>query len=141
MPYRTLWRLGLLVALLPTMPSPASADRGGGHGGWHHGGHHGCCRGGTRFFLGLNFGFPFYPAYPYYPPAYYYPPSVVYTLPPVVYAPPPVTYQAPQSRITLGHDVGQGCREYTAPATVGGQIVQSYGIACPRPDGSWQIVN
>jgi surface antigen len=37
--------------------------------------------------------------------------------------------------------VVQGCREYTAPVNVGGRIVQSYGTACLRPNGSWQIVN
>jgi len=49
--------------------------------------------------------------------------------PAVVYqAPPPVAYyqapyQAPQAGIALGRDVGQGCREYTAPVTVGGRVV------------------
>jgi hypothetical protein len=88
----------------------------------------------SRFFFGFSaYGpvAPYYPAYPYYPPYYYAPP-------PVAYAPPPLTSQAP---ITLGAEVGQGCREYTAPITVGGQVVQGYGVACPRSDGSWQIVN
>ena len=97
---------------------------------------------GTHYFFGFNaYGpvAPYYPAYPYYPPySYYYaPPPVVYAPPPVAYAPPPIS-QAPAR---LGSEVGQGCREYTANVAVGGQIVQSYGTACPRADGTWQIIN
>jgi hypothetical protein len=135
--------LGLFSLALLATALPAAADgwhRGGG-GGWHHGdggGHH-----GSSVFLGFNFAAPVYPRYAYpYPYPYYYGPPVVYQAPPpVVYqAPPPVAYQAPSSGIALGRDVGQGCREYTAPVNVGGRLVQGYGIACPRPDGTWQIV-
>jgi hypothetical protein len=130
MSLRTLPFLGLLAALTAAAPAPALAHFHGGHGGRFHHFHHSCCFSPSRFFLGLNFAFP-----AWYPPApYYYPP------PPVVYAPPAVAYPA-QPSVALGRDVGQGCREYTAPVTVGGQVVQSYGIACPRSDGSWQIVN
>jgi hypothetical protein len=118
----TVFSLGLLAAA-----PPAAADS------WHHGGwgHHGCCRSGV--FLGFNFAVPAYPTYAY--PYYYAPP------PAVVYQAPPVTYSQPlQPSIALGPEVGQGCREYTAPVTVGGRVVQGYGVACPRPDGSWQIV-
>src|SRR5690242_1246169 len=115
--------LGLLAA-----PPPATADSWHHGGGWGHGHGH-----SDNLFLGFNFAAPVYPAYPY--PYYYYPPPAV-----VYQAPPPVAYQAPQSGIALGRDVGQGCREYTAPVNVGGRIVQGYGVACPRADGSWQIV-
>jgi hypothetical protein len=125
--------LGLLGA---TPPAAADSWRhdGWGHGGW---GHRGCCRDGSRVFLGFNFAAPVYPGYAY--PSYYYyapPPAVVYQ------APPPAAYDQPppQPGIALGREVGQGCREYTAPVTVGGRVVQGYGVACPRPDGSWQIV-
>lgn len=95
-----------------------------------------------RVFFGFGaFGpvapyYPYYPAYPY--PTYYYAP------PPVAYAPPPVAYAPPggsQAPLHLGSTAGQGCREYTATVAVGGQLVQSYGTACPRGDGSWQIIN
>ncbi len=33
------------------------------------------------------------------------------------------------------------CREYTATALVGGSRQETYGTACYRPDGSWEIVN
>lgn len=131
-----MWRalaLGLVSLGLLAAAPPAVADS------WHHGGggHHGCCGHGNSVFLGFNFAAPVFPGYGYaYPYPYYYgpPPAVVYQ------APPPVAYSAPPSGIALGRDVGQGCREYTAPVTVGGRVVQGYGIACPRPDGSWQIV-
>lgn len=121
--------LGLLAA---SPPAVADSWR---QGGWGH--RHGCCSHGNSFFLGFNFAAPVYPgyAYPYY---YYPPPAVVYQAPPAAYYQAP--YQAPQSGIALGRDVGQGCREYTAPVNVGGRVVQGYGIACPRADGSWQIV-
>ncbi len=96
----------------------------------------------TRFFFGFNaYGpvAPYYPAYPYYPPYYYAPPPVAY------YAPPPVVYAPPVAASPaaprLGSEVGQGCREYTSTVSVGGQLVQSYGTACQRPDGTWQIIN
>jgi hypothetical protein len=92
---------------------------------------HGCCRGGSRVFLGFNF---------WVPPPYYYPPPVYYYGPPVAYVERAPAIQ-PSPQINLGPSVGQGCREYTAPMTVGGRVVEGYGIACPRPDGSWQIVN
>ena len=115
----------LLVALAILVLAPAAADA--------HGYRHG---NGTSVFLGFNFYAP--PAYPYYAPRYYYGP------PPVVYAPAPVYAPAviqEQPSLRLGPGVGQGCREYTAPANVAGRVVETYGIACPRPDGSWQIVN
>ena len=35
---------------------------------------------------------------------------------------------------------GNYCREYQNTAYVNGQPVQTFGTACLRPDGSWQIV-
>src|SRR5260221_1051686 len=129
------WMPGLLVGALVAVGPGAEAD--GGHGG--NGGHggHGCCsHGGNRFFFGFNFGAPFYAPYPYYyaPPVYYAPPPVVYAPPPAIYAPPPAS-------VNPGQAAGQGCREYTTRITVGGRVVQSYGTACPRADGTWQIIN
>jgi surface antigen len=36
---------------------------------------------------------------------------------------------------------GEYCREYTAKATVGSKPIESYGIACRQPDGSWKLMN
>jgi len=35
---------------------------------------------------------------------------------------------------------GQYCREYQQTVTVGGRIERSYGTACRRPDGSWEVM-
>jgi hypothetical protein len=120
--------LASAVLFLAAAPPAAADGRHRRHGHHHH--HHRHNHGGV--FLGLNFGVPVYPRY-------HAPPVVVYQAPPVIYRAPPV-YEAPPSGIALGREVGQGCREYTSPVIVGGQRVQGYGIACPRPDGSWQIV-
>jgi hypothetical protein len=134
--------LGVLAAALVAVAPNAQADGGhgghGSHGG--HGGHggHGCCgHGGSRAFFGFNFGAPLYSSYPYY-----YAPPVYYAPPPVYYAPPPAAYAVPPSpSVSPGQAGGQGCREYTAPITIDGRVVQSHGTVCPRPDGSWQIMN
>jgi hypothetical protein len=109
--------IGVVLAVL-LLAQPASARDG--------------FRGGAYFY-----GAPYSP-YPYYYP----PPPVYYPPPPVVYAPPPgVVYAAPPPpQMSLGHPVSPGCREYTAPANVGGQTVQTYGTACRQPDGTWRIV-
>jgi hypothetical protein len=87
-------------------------------------------RGGVYF----SFGAP-----DYYPPSYYYGPRYYYPPPPVVYAPPPVTYAppAPAAAPAISQD---NCREYQAPAVVGGEPGNTYGTACLQPDGSWRIV-
>lgn len=36
---------------------------------------------------------------------------------------------------------GQFCREYQQTVTVGGRTQNGYGVACQRPDGSWEIMN
>jgi hypothetical protein len=130
--------LAVLSILLLAPPAPALADgwgavhwrHGSGHRHHHHHGRHHHHRHGDRFALSLGFGVPL----GYYPRHYHAPPPVV------IYRQPQVVYQAPPPRIALGAHVGQGCREYTTPITVGGRVVQGYGIACPRPDGTWQIV-
>jgi hypothetical protein len=82
---------------------------------------------GSRVFLGFNFAAPFYPYHrPYYHRPYYPPPRVIYVEPPLVPASPPAD---------------RYCREYTAPVTIGGEVVQRYGTACLEPDGSWRIID
>ena len=119
----------MMLAVLIALPPQANAG-GRGHGG-----------------VGFSFGFggflpaapsyAFYPAYSYYPPYSYAPPATY--APPVAYAPPPAPARTPQ--MSLGSEVGQGCREYTAPISVDGRVVDSYGIVCPSGNGSWRIVN
>ncbi|MBI1776705.1 MAG: hypothetical protein HYR63_15270 [Proteobacteria bacterium] len=103
----------------------------------------------TSVHVGLGFGFwgPGYyypPPYYAYPYPYYYPPPVVYA-PAPTYAPAPAAYGAPPpDAVTLreGRDSqGNYCREYQTTLTVNGQPVPSYGTACLRPDGRWQIIN
>ncbi len=36
---------------------------------------------------------------------------------------------------------GDYCREFQQTVTIGGRREQAYGIACRRPDGSWEIVS
>jgi len=90
---------------------------------------------GSRASLYFNFGAPYY----YYPPSYYYGPRYYYPPPPVVYAPPPVTY-APPAPAAAPAISQEHCREYQAPAVVGGEPGNTYGTACLQPDGSWRIV-
>lgn len=33
------------------------------------------------------------------------------------------------------------CREYTKNVKVGGKLQESYGTACMKPDGSWEVQN
>jgi hypothetical protein len=133
------WLYAALIAVpLLALPRQAEADNWHGGGGWHGGsswhgggwgGWHGNCCCCNRFFFGFGFPAPVYPAVPYY-----YPPYPAYAPPPTVYA--PSLYGTP----SYGPPMSNGCRQYTAPISVNGQIVQSYGTACPQPDGSWRIV-
>ena len=36
---------------------------------------------------------------------------------------------------------GQYCREYTTDVIIGGRRETTYGTACRRPDGSWEVVS
>ncbi|MFQ5775400.1 MAG: RT0821/Lpp0805 family surface protein [Kiloniellaceae bacterium] len=36
-------------------------------------------------------------------------------------------------------ETGEYCREFQQTVVVGGQEEQAYGIACRKPDGSWEI--
>jgi hypothetical protein len=120
---RFLLKSGMILAVLIALVPLANA---GGHG--HRGG--GFSFGFGGFFPAAPY-YPYYPSYPYYPPYYY--------APPVAYIPPPVPAQRPQP--SLGSEVGQGCREYTAPVSIDGRVVDTYGTACPSGDGSWRIIN
>lgn len=85
-----------------------------------------------------------YPSYPsYYEPNYVAPePQPVYIQPQVV------EYYTPQSRAVVVESDYMGpppprrsrhCREFTQTIRIDGQVRESYGTACLRPDGSWQI--
>lgn len=114
----------LAVAAVVAVASPASAD------GRHH--HY-----GSRVGVGFYFGVPgpyYYSGYPYYGP--YYAPRTVVVNQPVYVSPPPGAF------IREGRDsAGNYCREYQSNTTIDGRVVPTYGTACLRPDGSWQIVN
>ena len=76
------------------------------------------------------------PGYGYRPPPYYgngfaptYQPS---------YAPAYRPAYAP--RVTAGYRPGEYCREFETTVTINGRPQPSHGIACYRPDGTWQIV-
>jgi hypothetical protein len=74
--------------------------------------------------------------YPHYP-RYYYAPRPVYYAPPAVYAVPPAGTVIREGRDSSGNY----CREYQSTTSIDGRPVPTYGTACLRPDGSWQIVN
>jgi hypothetical protein len=76
----------------------------------------------ARGFVGFSFSAP---------PAYYVPqPPLYYVVPP-----PPV------AAVPIAPPAAAGeCREYQAPATIGGQQQQTHGTVCRQPDGSWRIV-
>jgi len=88
------------------------------------------------------------PSYESYEPTYVAPPppaSVVYVQPPpdvIEYRPVQSVYieegfvgaPPPPRRHRRGH-----CREFTQTIRIDGRAYESYGTACLRPDGSWQI--
>jgi hypothetical protein len=94
-----------------------------------------------RVGFSFHFGFPgYYPYYPAYYPAYAYAPRPVYAAP--AYVAP--AYAAPPAGVTLreGRDAaGNYCREYQTNTIIEGRPTPSYGTACMRADGQWQIVN
>ncbi len=76
------------------------------------------------------------PGYGYRPPPYYgngFAPSYQ-----PAYAPAYRPAYAP--RVTAGYRPGEYCREFEATVTINGRPQPSHGIACYRPDGTWQIV-
>lgn len=90
----------------------------------------------------------YYPTYPAYSAPYVAPPSA----PPaqvIFVQPQTVDYYTPRRRAVLVEEgyVGpppprprkQHCREFTQTTRIDGQVRESYGTACLRPDGSWQI--
>jgi len=95
---------------------------------------------------GGSFYTPSYPAYNHYQPNYVAPPApppprVVYVEPNVIeyrHARQPVYveegYVGPPPATRKRH-----CREFTQTIKIDGQARESYGTACLRPDGTWQI--
>lgn len=65
--------------------------------------------------------------------------QVPYVAPQPVYHPQPqVVYVQPQQQIVVQSN--RYCREYTAPITVGGRVVEGYGQACSWDGGqSWDL--
>lgn len=88
-----------------------------------------------------------YPTYPAYQPTYVAPPAA----PPPQYIfvqPETVEYYTPRRRAVLVDEGFVGppppkskrhCREFTQTIRIDGQVRESYGTACLRPDGTWQI--
>ena len=85
------------------------------------------------------------PYYRYRRPYPYHPPRMVVVERPVYVSPPAYpAYVAPPigQVIREGRDsAGNYCREYQSTTSIDGRPVPTYGTACLRPDGSWQIVN
>ncbi|MDD3181410.1 MAG: glycine zipper 2TM domain-containing protein [Alphaproteobacteria bacterium] len=89
----------------------------------------------------------YYPTYPYYQPNYVAPPSA--SQPQVIFVQPEVVdYYRPRHRAVLVEEGYVGpqtpkrkrhCREFTQTIRIDGQAHESYGTACLRPDGTWQI--
>ena len=63
----------------------------------------------------------------------------VYVSPPAypAYVAPPIGQVIREGRDSAGNY----CREYQSTTSIDGRPVPTYGTACLRPDGSWQIVN
>lgn len=84
-------------------------------------------------------------AQPSYEPNYVAPPSIA---PRVIYVQPDVIeYRPSPSRVYVeegyvGPPAGgrkRHCREFTQTIKIDGKTHESYGTACLRPDGTWQI--
>ncbi len=90
---------------------------------------------GHRPYYGYSYG---YPGYYRYPRPIYVQPSIQYIEPSPVYAAPPAVQQytnPPPAQLP------EGCRmirEYQTQITVGGRLVDAYGDACLKADGSWE---
>ncbi len=90
---------------------------------------------GHRPYYGYSYG---YPGYYRYPRPIYVQPSIQYIEPSPVYAAPPAVQQytnPPPAQLP------EGCRmirEYQTQITAGGRLVDAYGDACLKADGSWE---
>ncbi len=88
-----------------------------------------------------------YPSYPLYQQTYVAPPAA--PQPQYIFVQPEVVdYYTPRRRSVLVEEGYVGppppkpsrhCREFTQTIRIDGQVRESYGTACLRPDGSWQI--
>ncbi|MGE0109385.1 MAG: glycine zipper 2TM domain-containing protein [Bdellovibrionales bacterium] len=67
---------------------------------------------------------------------YHYAPRVVHTT--GSFVGPPSGARPPKFKHKNRN--GQYCREFTQTIMIDGDLQESYGTACLRPDGSWQIV-
>lgn len=90
---------------------------------------------------------PYYQTYSPYQPTYVAPPAA--PPPQVIYVQPEVVdYYTPHRSVYVEEGyVGpqppkpsRHCREFTQTIKIDGRVRESYGTACLRPDGSWQIV-
>ena len=91
------------------------------------------------------YGYRPYYGYSYAYPNFYRQPRVIYVEPDIQYnqsnsvlAAPPADQHQPSPRPAL---VSEGCRmirEYQTQITVGGKLVDAYGDACLKADGSWE---
>lgn len=139
--------LGLLLAgMLTASPAfangpPPHGGPGGGPGGFAPlgpGHYHG---GGPGYYHGGGPGWWWTVPGPWYigvSPFFFYPPFPAAT--PVI--PPPQVGAGPIWVLREGVDRnGNLCREFQQTVNVGGGPEQIHGIACRRPDGTWQIVS
>ena len=99
-------------------------------------------------YYGYGGGYSGYGYAPYYAPAYYQPTYVAPPAPQVVYVQPQVVDYREREPASveggyIGEDTSGGssryCREFTQHIRIDGKIQESYGTACLRPDGTWQI--
>ena len=86
---------------------------------------------------------PYYASNYYYEPMYVAPPAprVVYVQPQVVEyrQNEPATVESGYVGEDSNRDSSRYCREFTQHIRIDGKVVESYGTACLRPDGTWQI--
>ncbi len=119
---RFLILVSLAAVAVIALAVPASAD-------WRHRHHH-----HGRVYVDVPGPYYYYSGYRYYAP-HYAPRTVVLSQP--VYAAPPAGAVIREGRDSAGNY----CREYQSSTTIDGRPVPTYGTACLRPDGAWQIIN
>lgn len=154
--------LALLVAV------PSTSFGGSGHGYKRHHGykhnyghrrhygygyrHRGYRHHGYRHYYGPSYfySYSYYGHRPYYGYSYAFPDS--YRQPRVIYVEPDIQYNQSNSVLAAPPadqyqpgpppaQVSEGCRmirEYQTQITVGGRLVDAYGDACLKADGSWE---